>query len=462
VIVIQENRSFNTIFGGPSPFPNASTSAYGAAGSVDVALSKIELTSTACDISHDYEDAKAAVNPNPTPTGTYQMNGFNTEKLMGDKYASDCVGNAGVLPYAYVDYAETKPYWFMASHWGLADHFYPTEFGPSYTAHINFIASTTEIAPTYTSGMLGEAVVDFPSNFGGSPDGCKSDAASVKLIKSNFKIVSPGVFPCFWEFHTMADLLDAHNISWRYYAPYINDTSTGGGALWSEFSSIEQVRCGQHIPLTSKCSGTGTDWKYVVSPANTILKDINSSKLPDVAWVVPTFANSDHQGSGSATGPSWVASIVNAIGGSSYWTNTVIVVVWDDWGGWYDEDPPPIYDYRGKAIRTPMIVISAYTKSGGTTSGGGWLSHDEYEPGSILKYIENVWGTGTLSGLPCYYYCSGSLGYTDSSALHSIKDNMLDTSQSPKPFTPVPTPKGYDSNYFTNLQSQSGPAPDDQ
>ncbi len=462
VIVIQENRSFNTLFGGPSPFPNASTSAVGEeSDGTMVPLTSIELESHGCDVSHLYEDAKAAVNPSPTPTGTYQMNGFNNEQLAGDKYSNNCTGNANKYPYKYVDYAETKPYWFMASHWGFADHFYPTEFGPSYTSHINFIASTTEIAPAVGSSLIGKAIVDLPQNFGASPDGCSSvQGTTVPIIKSNFKIVQSGAYPCFWEFHTMADLLDANEISWKYYAPYIQ-SSTEGGKLWSEFSSIEQVYCGTHVPVSSPCSG-GADWKNVVSPANTILKDIKNSNLPNVSWVVPTYANSDHQGSGSATGPAWVASIVNAIGNSSYWTNTVVVVVWDDWGGWYDEDPPPIYDYRGKGIRTPMIVVSAYTKYGTNNNNLGWLSHYEYEPGSIFKFIEDVWSTGTLSKLPCYYYCYGSIGYTDSTALYGIHDNMLDTTEQPRAFTPVPTPKAYDLNYFTNVQSQSGPAPDEQ
>src|SRR5208337_3068523 len=40
-------------------------------------------------------------------------------------------------------------------------------------------------------------------------------------------------------------------------------------------------------------------------------------------------------------GPSWVTSVVNAIGNSPYWANTAIFITWDDWGGWYDHVPPP-------------------------------------------------------------------------------------------------------------------------
>ena len=71
-------------------------------------------------------------------------------------------------------------------------------------------------------------------------------------------------------------------------------------------------------------------------------------------------------------GPSWVASVVNAIGNSPYWASTAIFITWDDWGGWYDHVPPPqvlvnctqtwgcgyVYGFR-----VPLIVISPYIKA---------------------------------------------------------------------------------------------------
>ena len=52
--------------------------------------------------------------------------------------------------------------------------------------------------------------------------------------------------------------------------------------------------------------------------------------------MIPDEPESDHPGTLSDTGPSWVASVVNAIGQSNYWNITAIVIVWDDWGGFYD------------------------------------------------------------------------------------------------------------------------------
>ena len=62
------------------------------------------------------------------------------------------------------------------------------------------------------------------------------------------------------------------------------------------------------------------------------LSDITTGQLPQVSWVIPTAQASDHARTNNGSGPSWVASIVNAIGNSSYWQDSAIFITWDDWG----------------------------------------------------------------------------------------------------------------------------------
>ena len=60
----------------------------------------------------------------------------------------------------------------------------------------------------------------------------------------------------------------------------------------------------------------------------------------------------------------WVANIVNAIGGNkTLWDSSVIFVVWDDWGGWYDHVKPKWLDFDGLGFRVPMLVISPYARA---------------------------------------------------------------------------------------------------
>lgn len=101
--------------------------------------------------------------------------------------------------------------------------------------------------------------------------------------------------------------------------------------------------------------------------------------------MIPDFQNSDHPLAASNTGPSWVTSVVNAIGATPYWNSTAVFVTWDDWGGWYDSVTPPQIDRMGLGFRVPLIVVSPYSKH-------GYVSHAQHEFGSILRFHRgNLW-----------------------------------------------------------------------
>jgi phospholipase C len=78
-----------------------------------------------------------------------------------------------------------------------------------------------------------------------------------------------------------------------------------------------------------------------------------------------------------------------------------IFITWDDWGGFYDHVPPPIYNSYEYGFRVPLLVVSPYARQ-------GYVSHVAHDFGSILRFIEEK------LGLP-------SLGYADSRA-----DNLSD------------------------------------
>jgi phospholipase C len=98
------------------------------------------------------------------------------------------------------------------------------------------------------------------------------------------------------------------------------------------------------------------------------------------------------------------------------WPTTAVIVVWDDWGGYFDHVAPHQLDYQGLGFRVPMIVISPYAKS------VGYVSHTQYEFGSIVRFVEDNWNLGQL-------------GATDVRAT-SIAD-MFDFSKPPRAFTPI-------------------------
>jgi phospholipase C len=125
--------------------------------------------------------------------------------------------------------------------------------------------------------------------------------------------------------------------------------------------------------------------------------------------------------------------VVNAIGESSYWNSTAIVIVWDDWGGLYDNIAPAQLGYGGLGFRVPAIIVSPYAKP-------GYVSTTQYEFGSILKYIENNWHMPPLHR-------------TDSRAV-SIAD-CFDYSQSPIQFKSIPSK--YPRSFFLHRPPSDRP-----
>lgn len=399
VVIVQENRTFDNIFAG---FKGAASATYGYTHTgVKVPLRAITFNGS--DIYHDWKDAMTDWNGG-------RMNGFDKDHFVDGR-------PSGTYPYAHLRRDLVAPYWTMAREYVLADHMFPTMFGPTFTAHIDLIASTTNLdADT--------AEVDGPT---AQPWGCDAPKGTSTYLLDPQRIERGyGPFPCFTQYNTMADTLDAAGVTWKYYAPSVKN----GGRLWSPFAAIRHVRYGR-------------DWRRnVISPQTTVLTDAANGRLAQVSWVIPDAADSDHAGSHSDKGPSWVAGVVNAIGESPYWESTAIVVLWDDWGGWYDNLAPPQLDFVGLGIRVPCIIISPYAKA-------AYVSHTQYEFGSTLKFIEEAFHLSALGPV--------ARGYTDTRA-HSLTDSF-DFKQKPRAFKRIPAP--YPPAYFLS-QPPSGEPPDSE
>lgn len=400
VIVVQENRSFENVFAG---FPGADAPMYGSMHDrKKVRLEPIPFEEH--EIEHNWATAL-------TDWDHGKMDGF-------DLNAAGASGKpAGAFAYSYLEHSEIQPYWTMAKEYVLADHMFPTMFGESFTAHLTLVAGTADLTPTLS-------LVNDPSQ--SIPWGCDDASGTTTWTVNAQRVVAGGgPFPCFTQFRTMADTLDAAHLSWRYYAPVVGGSDSG--QVWSSFDAIRNVRY-------------GPDWRRIVSPPQQILADAAHKKLAAVTWVIPDFLWSDHPYAGKPYGPSWVAAVVNAIGNSPAWRSTAIVVLWDDWGGFFDNVPPPHRDFRGLGIRVGCIIVSPYVRP--------HVSHTVYEFGSVLKFVEQVFGLPPLG--------SRRNGYTDRRAT-SLADSF-DFTMNPRRFKTIPAP--YPASFFLS-HAPSLRAPDD-
>ena len=352
IVVVQVGRSFDNLFDG---FRGAESVKEGLNSKGEyVPLKSISLQTNG-------KPGHGVTLPATFPSYVTEYDGGKMDGFNLIRFGAEGEGQkAGDYPYAYVARSETKPYWSLAKRFALADEMFATEAGAgSFAGSEVLIAGGTGLDGSYVVGVT-------------RPGGCDAPLGTRTILADGHK----GPAPCFtWK--TIADTLDAADVSWKYYTLLCGGRYADPGCLWNAFEAIKDVR-------------EGPDWSRNISVPNTnLFSDLKAGKLASVSWVTPTLADSDDSLSGSKGGPAWVHSIANAVSQSSYWKDTAIVVIWTDWGGYYDNVPPKFLGKAGLGFRIPMLVLSSYGKR-------DYVSHVQYEHASVLRFIEDNWGLPPL------------------------------------------------------------------
>jgi phospholipase C len=432
VVIFQENRTPDNLFQDPVLIGRGADIAQTGKDSKGntIPLQKVSLK-WPYDPSHAHDAFIDQCDLNSV-SGQCQMDGADLNPAACPNGTPDCT-------FVYVDPAEVQPYFQMAEQYTFANRMFQTNQGPSFPAH-QFIISGTSAPCSQALPCPGPGSNLFASenpNTNGPPDaGCDAPVGSiVRLIDPAGSEVSKNpVYPCF-DHQTLTDLLETKSLTWRYYTPGTAPPPPlhGSPAIWNGPEAIQHI-CGPNAPPPNATACVGSDWiNNVVLDQTQVLTDITNNQLRNVSWVIPSGQASDHPGT-DGSGPSWVASVVNAIGNSPYWADTAIFITWDDWGGWFDHVAPPQvlvncsqwgcgYVY---GLRVPLIVISPYVKA-------NFISNQQHDFGSILKFIE------VMFSLP-------SLGNADVPA--DDFSDCFDFNQTPLKFQTIQAP--LNAQYFLN------------
>jgi phospholipase C len=328
------------------------------------------------------------------------------------------------------------PYLDLVKAYGWGNYMFQTNQGASFPAHQFLFGATS--APSWKDDHNGIFVAENAL----SGVGCDTEPNSRVPLINPLGIEFIQIFPCL-EHRTLTDLLGAQGTSWRYY------TEPGPFGFWMAPNAISHI-C---VAINRKCTGKQYASNVDLNPSD-VLSDIsNNCALRGVSWVTPDSFNSDHAGDVKNTGgPSWVASIVNAVGtskcknpdGSSYWNSTAIIITWDDWGGWYDHEPPTIEGYpqggHQMGFRVPLIVVSAYTPA-------GFISNTPEDFGSVVRFIERNFGI-----------LEGALTFAD---LRSTTDltEFFSLGNAARPFQAINAPLS--AKHFLNAKPSGLPVDDD-
>ena len=448
VLVIQENRTPDNLFQALLTWPGINPANYNIASSgINSKGVTIPLWPGPLGNHYDLSHAHHAF---------LQM--YDSGKMNGADLIS-CFGTCPANPqFAYVDNStgSVSPYLTLVEQYGWANYMFQTNQGPSTPAHLFLFGGTS--APSAADDAAGIYLAETPSlpkgQSTGGNTGCLSPITEWNWLTNpthgETKLLNNPLGALCFSNQTIATLLDGAGLSWKYYAAIGVPANPGGSIL--NATNASRLIC---QPDSNYVTCTGPEWSTNVdlNPAD-VLKDIKACKLPNMSWVTPIFANSDHPGSpngGPTGGPAWVASIVNSIGqattcdgGAGYWSDTAILITWDDWGGWYDHVlptilPAPFGDYQ-YGFRVPFIVVSAYTPP-------AYVSNDRLDFGSMLRFVEGIFN------IP-----EGALSFADARASSDLA-SFFNFSQSPRSFQVVPA--SHDAAYFINDKSPPEPPDND-
>src|SRR5919199_1287382 len=332
VFVLLENHSFDNVFG---RFPGADGAT--TARSVTQTIPLLRAPPFYWhDINHEYGDANNAIDKG-------KMDGFSLEggaDMNGDRMA-----------YQQYTQADIPHLWAYAQHFTLGDHMFASSVGSTFPNHLYSVAAQ--------SGGVVTNVQAWHNGWG-----CDSGKHAFTLKKSaSGKLVGAGT--CF-RFATLADTMERAHISWTYYAAPRSNL----GYLFSTLDAFPSIR-------------QTTLWTTRVKDQATFEADARAGRLPAFSWLTPTYATSSHPPYGICAAETWFVSKMNALMQGPDWPSTAVVLVWDDWGGFYDHVAPPQVDVFGLGIRVPLLLIAPYARR-------GYISHTPYSFDSVLKTFEEL------------------------------------------------------------------------
>jgi phospholipase C len=364
VIIMQENRSFDSYFG---TYPGADGIPGLAGNPGTVPCSADASTGTCVESYHDTSDSNSG-GPHTTAAALAdiaggEMNGFQQQarSAMGKPCTSvddpNCVTSSPDV-MGYHDASEIPNYWAYARRYVLQDHMFESENSWSLASHLGLVSGWAAQCSTPHKAM--SCTTSLVSPFGAQGAGGKTD----------------------YPWTDLTYLLHRYKVSWRYYLRTGKRPDCDDGAMLCRLARQSSATPSIWNPLrlfdTVHKDGQLGD----IQPLGNFYSAAAAGRLPNVTWIVPSQAVSDHPPALVSNGQTYVTNLINAIMESPDWRSTAIFLAWDDWGGFYDHVEPPVVDGESWGLRVPGLVISPYARKGYIDQQT--LSFDAY-----LKFIED-------------------------------------------------------------------------
>lgn len=191
---------------------------------------------------------------------------------------------------------------------------------------------------------------------------------------------------------TIADVMTAHHVSWKYYSADRGDDVTRFATSVDGIPLAFHSYCGICDPLTAYSSIETTAQKDNLQNYGAFLDDVHNNALPAVSFVRPFEALAGHPADSTTDlyGQFLQDLIKQVKANPALWASTAVIITTDEGGGYYDSGYIQPVDFFGDGTRIPLIVVSPYAKH-------GYVDHTYYDHASLLKFIEANWMLPTIS-----------------------------------------------------------------
>jgi phospholipase C len=384
VIIMQENRSFDSYFG---TYPGAD--GIPMKNNVPVPCLPNRGGGGCTRVYHDSNDRNFG-GPHSAASATADIDGGRMDGFIRGVPPTSCtdpndpnclVGGRGADVVGYHDSREIPNYWKYAQSFVLQDRMFEPNASWSLPQHLFMVSEwsakcTTAGDPMSCADALQSP--DPPTDFGRG-----RARAGARAGRAGGRAARAGTPPDYaWT--DLTYLLHAHGVRWAYYvmkgtqpdcedddamdcAPVPQAAHTPG--IWNPLPNFDTVK--QDGELKN------------IQDMSRFFDAVRTGSLPNVSWLCPANTYSEHPPALVSHGQAYVTGVINAIMRSPLWDSTAIFLSWDDWGGFYDHVVPPTVDSMGYGLRVPGLVISPYARA-------GFIDHQTLSHDAYVKFIEDV------------------------------------------------------------------------
>jgi acid phosphatase len=355
----------------------------------------------------------------------FYQNQMQIDDGRNDRFAA--WADSGGLVMGHYNGGASLPLWKIASRYTLADNFFMGSFGGSFLNHFWLICACTPVYPNADTSAAKPSIAVV-----------EADGVTLKLAASSPKSALDGVpkfvsdgniTPDFYAVNTMqppyqpsanpppkggdpaladpslpttlppqtaktiGDLLSAKGVSWAWYAGAWQATLDGKNAIPVPNFQFHHQPFNYFADMAPGTPARADHLRDGGLSGAAFIADIDAGKLPRVTFYKPQGSQNEHPAyTDVRSGDAHLAEVIEHLQKSPQWSHMLVVVTYDENGGFWDHVAPPKADRWGPSMRVPTIIISPYARK-------HYVDHTQYDTTSILRFITRRFDLPVLPGL---------------------------------------------------------------